>query len=101
MKHRYPSADVFTAMEELLKSTSDGTRLKILFVLLEGPKNVSQIQSLIGASQSLVSHQLKILRDLNLVSTQREGTFITYQLSDDHVVQLLEVVYEHALEKRS
>lgn len=100
MKHPFPEPIVFQAMEELLKSTSDGTRLKILFVLLEGPQNVSQIQNLIGASQSLVSHQLKILRDLNLVSTSREGTFITYQLSDDHVVKLLEVVYEHALEKR-
>ena len=100
MAYLFPTEAVFKDMEELLKSASDGTRLKILFVLLDGPKNVGQIQLLIQASQSLVSHQLKVLRDLNLVTTKREGNFVTYQLSDNHVIRLLEVVYEHALEKR-
>ena len=100
MAYPFPTEAVFNDMEELLKSASDGTRLKILFVLLDGPKNVGQIQLLIQASQSLVSHQLKVLRDLNLVTTKREGNFVTYQLSDNHVIRLLEVVYEHALEKR-
>ncbi len=95
---------VIKAMEQLLKVSADATRLKIMFTLLGNSgeaveKCVSEIQEEIGSSQSLVSHQLKVLKDEDLVATRKEGTKIYYSLKDEHVEQLLKVVLEHVLEK--
>ncbi|MBE6126851.1 MAG: helix-turn-helix transcriptional regulator [Erysipelotrichaceae bacterium] len=98
-------------MADMLSIASDQTRLKILVCLLgddfaEGEKNhkpiernVSDIVALTGASQSLVSHQLKILKDAELVESRRDGRQIFYSLSDRHVYDLVEVVLEHVSEE--
>ena len=98
-------------MADMLSIASDQTRLKILLCLLgenfteeEPPKepierNVNEIVASVGASQSLVSHQLKILKDADLVQARRDGRQVFYSLSDIHVQKLIEVVLEHVLEK--
>ena len=94
-------------MESLLQTASDTTRLKIMFSLLDDDiknevlieKCVGEIQADIDASQSLVSHQLKVLKDAELVATRKEGTKVYYSLKDEHVRKLLEVVLEHVMEK--
>lgn len=95
---------VINAMEELLKVSADATRLKIMISLLGDSeivveKCVGEIQEETSCSQSLVSHQLKVLKDADLVATRKEGTKIYYSLKDEHVEQLLKVVLEHVLEK--
>ena len=97
-------------MADMLSVASDLTRLKILTCLLgddfvPGKKDeslvelsVSEIVERTGASQSLVSHQLKILKDAELVSARRDGRQIFYSLSDRHVNALVEVVLEHVSE---
>ncbi len=94
-----PEEKNIIAMSELLKVTSDLTRLRILFTLLDGEKNVCCIQEMTGKSQSLISHQLKKLKDANLVKSRNESKKVYYALSDEHVKTLLEVVYSHILEK--
>ena len=94
-----PNDSISDEMESLLNIASDFTRLKIMYTISEGEKSVNEIVSEVGASQSLVSHQLKILRKANLVSTRREGTHVFYALADDHVIALLNVVYEHVTEE--
>ena len=97
-----PENKIINSMEEMLKVTADATRLKIMFALLdeEQPeKCVNEIYTLIGASQSLVSHQLKVLKDADLVATRKEGTKIYYSLKDEHVAELIKVVKEHVEEK--
>jgi ArsR family transcriptional regulator, lead/cadmium/zinc/bismuth-responsive transcriptional repressor len=94
-----PDEKTLDKMEDLLNIASDYTRLKILYVISSADKNVNEIVKEVGASQSLVSHQLKILRKANLVDTRKEGTKVFYRLADDHVIQLLQVVYEHVVEK--
>ncbi|MBO6285935.1 MAG: helix-turn-helix transcriptional regulator [Bacilli bacterium] len=105
-------------MADMLSIASDTTRLKILvcllgedFSLLNGHKcvvddnlpgyelNVSGIVEKTGASQSLVSHQLKILKDAGLVDVRRDGRQMFYSLSDGHVKELVEVVLEHVCEE--
>ena len=93
-----PEDHVLDEMEALLNIASDFTRLKILYAISEGERSVSEIIEAVGASQSLVSHQLKVLRKANLVSTRKEGTRVYYALADDHVVALLHVVHEHVTE---
>lgn len=94
-----PKDAILDKMEELLNVASDSTRLKILYVLTEGEKNVTEIVEGVGASQSLVSHQLQVLRKSGLVATRKDGHRVFYRLDDDHVNRLLNVVYEHASEK--
>ena len=94
-----PQDSVIDEMESLLNIASDFTRLKIMYAISEGERSVSDIVNEVGASQSLVSHQLKILRKANLVSVRREGTHVFYQLADEHVISLLNVVYDHVTEE--
>ena len=94
-----PEDTVIDEMESLLNIASDFTRLKIMYAISEGERSVSEIVNEVGASQSLVSHQLKILRKANLVSVRRDGTHIYYQLADEHVIALLNVVHEHVTEE--
>ena len=109
-------------MESLLMVASDATRLKIMLTLLDDSlchcghcehehncsscttldcmieKCVNDIASEIGASQSLVSHQLKFLKDADLVGTRKEGTKVFYFLKDKHVRLLIGVAYDHVME---
>ena len=93
-----PSPEILDEMESILNIASDYTRLKIMYAISDGERSVSDIVEEVGASQSLVSHQLKVLRKANLVSTRRVGTHVFYALADEHVMQLLDVVYEHVTE---
>ena len=68
---KMPSDEIIDKMESLLNVASDFTRLKIMYALSEGEKNVSEIVNEVGASQSLISHQLQTLRRANLVWTRR------------------------------
>ena len=97
-----PKYEVIDKMENILNVASDSTRIKILYSLLDEErteKTVSEIVKDINASQSLVSHQLKILKDSRLVTSRRQGKNIFYSLIDRHVKLLLEVVYEHVTEE--
>lgn len=93
-----PSEKIIDAMENLLNVASDSTRLKILYSISGEEKNVSEIVKEVGASQSLVSHQLKVLKKAKLVDTRRDGRKIYYLLADEHVVHLLDVVHAHVTE---
>jgi DNA-binding transcriptional ArsR family regulator len=86
-------------MESVLNIASDFTRLKIMYAIMKEEKSVSEIVEEVGASQSLVSHQLSVLKNADLVSTRKDGTKVFYRLADEHVDMLLKIVYEHVSEK--
>jgi ArsR family transcriptional regulator len=86
-------------MSAMLKIASDPTRLKILCCLLDGKICVKELQNKLQASQSLISHQLRVLKDAKLVSFEKMGTTCFYILTDDHVTKLISVVAEHVLER--
>ena len=84
------------AMEQRLAVTakffhglSDLTRLRIVELLLEGEKNVSELVSLLGQPQSRVSNHLACLRWCGYVDSRRDGKFVYYRVSDPRVRQLL------------
>lgn len=83
----------------IFKVLGDKTRLEILFVLEHKSLCVGNLVNTLGFSQSLVSHQLKVLRDYNIVSTQRAGNKIYYSLADDHIASLLAMAKEHICER--
>ena len=93
-----PDETMLERMENLLKIAGDFTRLKILYAIMDGEKSVGEIQEEAGVSQSLASHQLRVLKEANLLSMRKDGTKVYYVLADDHVRDLLKVVYDHVQE---
>lgn len=88
----YKATKIFSAL-------ADPTRFKILSSLAGGELCVCDLQELCDVSQSAVSHQLRLLRDIDLVRARREGQRAVYRLSDDHVLSLLQIGIEHASEE--
>ncbi|MGX7092492.1 ArsR/SmtB family transcription factor [Hutsoniella sourekii] len=86
-------------MSRLFKVLSEPNRLKILFILKESEKSVTQICQEVEMEQSAVSHQLRILREARLVKSNRQGKLNIYQLDDDHVFSVLKLVHTHILEE--
>lgn len=89
------SEDTLYDLSELFKVFGDSTRIKILYDLFSGEKNVTEICQDLEMNQSAVSHQLKILRTTKLVQGRREGKSIVYALADDHVKTIIAMGIEH------
>ncbi|MBR4081685.1 MAG: winged helix-turn-helix transcriptional regulator [Clostridia bacterium] len=94
-----PDTEQLLRLAELFKIFGDGTRVRILYVLLEAEVCVCHLAQALGMTQSAVSHQLRILRQAHLVKTAREGKTIFYSLADDHVATLLRQGMEHVCEE--
>ena len=71
---------------------SDPNRLLILYALNEKPLNVTELTNELGLSQPTMSRHLKVLRERGLVQTVRNGTVITYSLSDPRLIQALDLL---------
>jgi DNA-binding transcriptional ArsR family regulator len=78
-----------------LQALATPSRLLILTQLRQGPLPVSDLADAVGMEQSAVSHQLRLLRNLGLVSGTRHGRSIVYSLYDNHVAQLLDEAVYH------
>jgi DNA-binding transcriptional ArsR family regulator len=74
------------------RALSEPTRLAILQELKSGPKTVNELVDAIGTSQPNVSKQLRILFDGGFVSKEQRGNFAHYQMQDDFVIRLCELV---------
>ncbi|MGW2344958.1 ArsR/SmtB family transcription factor [Streptomyces sp. NPDC001661] len=85
------AADVAATLQAL----ATPSRLRILARLQEGPCAVGDLAEAAGLEQSACSHQLRLLRNLGLVSSERKGRSIVYALYDDHVAQLLDQALFH------
>ena len=71
---------------------SDPTRICILYLLAEGGRFVNEIAELLDAPQSTVSRHLRVLRERELVHTERQGTAVCYSLADKRIVQALDLM---------
>lgn len=92
------SEEFFYDISENFKSMGDKTRLKILYALSKQELCVCDLSAVVDMSISLVSHQLRLLRDKKLVKYRKEGKSVYYSLDDDHVVQLIKMSYDHVTE---
>jgi DNA-binding transcriptional ArsR family regulator len=84
---------------ETFKLLGDPTRLRILLACLDGPRSVGEIAAATGASQSLVSHHLRLLRGARLVTGTRDARQVFYQAADQHVRHMIQDVIEHSAEE--
>ncbi|OGO24221.1 MAG: hypothetical protein A2Y54_02770 [Chloroflexi bacterium RBG_16_51_16] len=71
---------------------SEPTRILILYALSETPRNVSDLTKELGTNQPTISRHLKVLRDRGLVITSRQGTTVTYQISDNRLIEALDIL---------
>lgn len=78
----------------------DPTRVRILDAIANGELCVCDIASLVGMSESAVSHQLRLLRTLRLVRPRRAGRQVFYSVDDHHILELLRLAATHAQEDR-
>ncbi|MEG0229242.1 MAG: metalloregulator ArsR/SmtB family transcription factor [Oscillospiraceae bacterium] len=84
-----PNDDYTASLSELFKTLGDPTRLKILLCLIKSEMCVCDLQQLLKREQSAISHQLRLLRAMNLVKTTRKGKSIFYSICDKRLVKIL------------
>lgn len=82
-------------LSEVFKLLGDQTRIKIIFALSRCDLCVCDIAETIGMTQSAVSHQLRLMRNMKLVKFRKEGKTVYYSLDDDHILQLFNQGLEH------
>jgi ArsR family transcriptional regulator, nickel/cobalt-responsive transcriptional repressor len=80
---------------ETMQALATPSRVRILACLYARPASVGEITEAVGMDGSAVSHQLRILRHLGLVTGERDGRRVVYSLHDEHVGSLLEQAMSH------
>lgn len=85
-------------LADLFKVFGDTTRIKILYALMDKDRCVQDLAGSIGSTQSAVSHQLRILKQADLVRFHKEGKNAVYSLADDHVHSIIKQGTDHLTE---
>jgi ArsR family transcriptional regulator, nickel/cobalt-responsive transcriptional repressor len=83
------------SVAEAMQALSTPSRVRLLARLCDGPCSVGALATSVGLEQSLVSHQLRLLRHLGLVRRIRDGRRSVYELHDEHVAVLLAQAVHH------
>lgn len=84
-------------LTEIFKALSNPTRVRIISSLSHTELCVHDIATILGMSQSAISHQLRILRDMRLVKFRRQGRHVYYSLDDEHIEDLFNQGLDHIL----
>jgi ArsR family transcriptional regulator len=93
-----PREETLYDLAELFKVFGDSTRIKILWALDEAEMCVCDIAFLLNMTQSAISHQLRVLKQAQLVKNRKEGKIVFYSLEDEHVRQILDQGLIHIAE---
>jgi ArsR family transcriptional regulator len=93
-----PPKDMLHGLAETFKVLGDATRLNILLALSRSELCVSDVASLLGLSESAVSHQLRLMKSMRLVRYRRSGKQIYYLLDDEHIEDLIRMGVRHVAE---
>ena len=99
VKGKMPQEETLYDLAELFKVFGDTTRIRILWALDESEMCVCDIANLLSMTQSAISHQLRILKQADLVKNRRDGKVVYYSLDDEHVKQILDKGLTHTNEK--
>ena len=93
-----PEKHTMDHIADLFKGFADPTRVHILYLLVERELCVGDIAEAVQLSQSAISHQLRMLKQMHLIKFRRDGKNVLYSLADDHVKTILQMGLEHVLE---
>jgi DNA-binding transcriptional ArsR family regulator len=92
--------DDASELAETFRTLGDPTRVRMLDALSQRELCVCDLAARIGLSESAVSHQLRLLRNLRLVRPRREGRMVFYSLDDRHIITLFQQGLRHVQEAR-
>ena len=98
VKNKLPKEETLYDLAELFKVFGDSTRIKIICSLFESEMCVYDLAACLDMTQSAISHQLRILKQANLVKFRRDGKLMYYSLDDEHVKQIFDAGYKHVIE---
>lgn len=93
-----PDDEELCDLAELFRVFGDSTRIRILYVLSEAEMCVCDVATLLGMTQSAISHQLRILKQSKLIKYRREGKTVFYSLADSHVKTIMAQGMDHITE---
>ena len=80
---------------ELFATLADPSRVRMIAALTAGEMHVGALAAAVGISESAVSHHLRLLRQMRLVRTHKDGRYVFYMLDDNHVADLFRCGVEH------
>lgn len=98
VKKLLPEEELIKELADFYKVFGDATRVKILCVLLESEMCVCDLAELLEMTQSAISHQLRVLKQMKLVKNRREGKTVYYSLADGHIQNIISQGMEHIQE---
>jgi len=98
VKNQMLKEDILFDVSDFFKILGDSTRAKIMWALDKSEMCVCDLAVLLGMTKSAISHQLKTLREANLVKNRKDGKMVIYSLDDDHVKDIFEKALNHVLE---
>ena len=93
-----PDEEHIKDLAEFYRVFGDATRIKILCVLLEEEMCVCDLAAVLKMTQSAISHQLRVLKQMKLVKNRREGKTVYYSLADGHIQNIISQGMEHIAE---
>lgn len=93
-----PDEERIKELADFYKVFGDATRVKILYVLLESEMCVCDLAAVLKMTQSAISHQLRVLKQMKLVKNRRDGKTVYYSLADDHIQNIISQGMEHIME---
>ncbi len=88
----------FQRISDLFRQLSDGTRIRIFWILCHCEECVMNISALMDMSSPAVSHHLKLLKDAGLIVSRREGKEVYYTIADTKKAQELHIMIEKMME---
>lgn len=94
MKYEKLSQEVTYLHADICSALADPNRILILYALNDQPQNVTDLANILNISQPTASRHLKILRERGLVRPERQGISITYHLTDERLIQALDILRE-------
>jgi ArsR family transcriptional regulator len=94
-RKRMISDDAASGLAEIFQALADPNRVRLISAMQDGELCVCNLAALLGMTQSAVSHQLRLLRNLRLVKYRKEGRVVYYSLDDDHIRDLYQRGLEH------
>jgi len=98
VRAKMPQEETLYDLAELFKNFGDSTRIKILWALDESEMCVCDLAVLLNMTQSAISHQLRVLKQADLVKNRKEGKIVFYSLIDKHVKQIFDQGLIHITE---
>lgn len=95
VNEQMPEEDKLYDLADFFKVFADSTRIKMLYVLMCSEMCVCDLAQILNMTQSAISHQLRTLKQMDLVRNRREGKTVFYSLADGHIKTILSQGLDH------